>query len=341
LSKLCLFCFWLLVGIYFYNYLLRGNSKNKVIILNKINSLSYLELTLLLFCIFYTLLSLEHFILNYYLNNNIKLDSFLYFLGQEGSNSTGIEATTSQMVENNSPIIQSSSNNNPQPQGSNISITVNQTNTPNIESSTTSNANGNTTRVRTAYVRSSTSEIGNSAIMGVGVSTAIKIAASAQTPLGKAAILGGGVAAAALGIAAKEAIEQARDEIAKKNNFLPDNINYEEIINKALDLSGNTGLDLLIFIQIFQKLQLLFLFIVIYNLLFTLIDLNKAEVQLLKVFPLHIVNYLIKYLKLLKKSSRFVIVLSLLLLLFCNYGSYYIITFYIDNISKIIELYFK
>ena len=68
---------------------------------------------------------------------------------------------------------------------------------------------------------------------------------------------------------------------------------------------------------------------------------STLESYLNKVFPTKLVQIYIKSFKILKKSSFVIIICSLILLLISSIYAHYYLQFFIDNLNKIIEFYFK
>ena len=107
------------------------------------------------------------------------------------------------------------------------------------------------------------------------------------------------------------------------------------------NLTGNNGLDLLNIILHFQKLQIFFTMLICYNLLLLLINEERVENFLIKIFPTKIVKLYIKSLITLQKSGFIIIICLLILLLISNIYSYYYLDFFISNLDSIIKLYFS
>ena len=104
---------------------------------------------------------------------------------------------------------------------------------------------------------------------------------------------------------------------------------------------GNNAIDLLNLIQVLNKTSLLILFLIIYNFFIQLINVNKLELFLVKYLPLKLVNFYIKSLNLVQRSSSLIIKIFFILLLISNFLSYYYLDFFISNIDAIIEFYFR
>ena len=114
-----------------------------------------------------------------------------------------------------------------------------------------------------------------------------------------------------------------------------------DILNDMFHLTGNHGLDLLNITHFFQKLQLITIFFICYNLLLANINESKLECFLVKFLPSTIVKWYIKSIILFKKTSYIIVICLLVLLLIFNYYSYYCLDFFLSNLDKIMEVYFK
>ena len=111
--------------------------------------------------------------------------------------------------------------------------------------------------------------------------------------------------------------------------------------NSLYTNTGNNAIDLLNLIQVLNKTSLLILFLIIYNFFIQLINVNKLELFLVKYFTLKLVNFYIKSLNLVQRSSSLIIKIFFILLLISNFLSYYYLDFFISNIDAIIEFYFR
>ena len=111
--------------------------------------------------------------------------------------------------------------------------------------------------------------------------------------------------------------------------------------NSLYTNTGNNAIDLLNLIQVLNKTSLLILFLIIYNFFIQLINVNKLELFLVKYLPLKLVNFYIKSLNLVQRSSSLIIKIFFILLLISNFLSYYYLYFFISNIDAIIEFYFR
>ena len=114
-----------------------------------------------------------------------------------------------------------------------------------------------------------------------------------------------------------------------------------EHLSESLHFTGNSGIDLLLLIQTFQKLQLFFLFVIAYNFILVSLKEEKVEIILLKILPVTIVSFISKYIKFAKKYVRILIICFFIILVICNIQSYYYLNFFIENLDGIIETYFK
>lgn len=187
--------------------------------------------------------------------------------------------------------------------------------------------------------KSNSNKAGDAGIMAVAIAGAAKIAAQTSTPQGKVAVLAGGLALGASGIIAKNVASNMSSDLGKPKNFIPADLT--NFLNDMFELTGNNGIDLLNIIYFFQKLQLLFLIIIIYN--FFLVNINEVKLEklLVKILPLNLVKLYIRSLIYFKKSSFIILLCLLILLAISNYLSYYYLGFYIENLDSIVNFYFK
>ena len=123
----------------------------------------------------------------------------------------------------------------------------------------------------------------------------------------------------------------------------PENSLYTNTGNNAIDLSQikNIFFIWVNLIQVLNKTSLLIFFLIIYNFFIQLINVNKLELFLVKYLPLKLVNFYIKSLNLVQRSSSLIIKIFFILLLISNFLSYYYLDFFISNIDAIIEFYFR
>jgi hypothetical protein len=216
------------------------------------------------------------------------------------------------------------------------------TSTTNPVQSTSQNSNS------TGNLVSNASDIanktGNSAIMIAALSGGTKLAQKTPSVAGKIVIGAGSVGLGAIAIIAKDMAANMNGPI-NKNKFMSwfaaNNSNSSNILDSILDLTGNSGVDLLLVIQVFQKLQLMFIPLIAYNLLLHFISEEKMESTLLKVLPVAFVNVYMKSFRIFKKQSIFIILALILLVYISNYLAYYYLDFYLSNLDRIIEVYFK
>lgn len=178
--------------------------------------------------------------------------------------------------------------------------------------------------------------------MAASLTAGMKMGQSAPTLAGKAGMLLGGIGLGAGAIIVKNVAGNISEDLGKKSaKFLPSGKDINDLAESMFQLSGNNALDLLTLIQNFQKLQLVFIVIILYNLLLLNINEDKIEKYLLKILTSKIVNIYLKSIRLLKKSGFLIIICVLLLLLLSNLHSYYYLNFFISNLDGIIDFYFK
>ena len=190
----------------------------------------------------------------------------------------------------------------------------------------------------------------NGTIMTVALTAGMKLSQTTPTLAGKIGALappvgGRGVALGGSAIIVKNVSGNVSKDLGKSsNNLLPmsgEGTNLNEVLAQVFNLTGNYALDLLTLIQVFQKLQLMFIVLIIYNLLLYLINVDNLEKLLLKIFPSKLVNYYLKSVNFVKKSSLIIIIFFLILLLISNLYAYHYLNFFISNLDAIIDFYFK
>ena len=177
----------------------------------------------------------------------------------------------------------------------------------------------------------------NNAANGVIMTTGFKLAQKSPTLAGKVCCICLGLVAGAGGIVVKNAVGNATSGVGK---FIGDT-NLTDILNNMFNITGNHGLDLLNLSLFFQKLQFTTIILICYNLFLANINESKLESFLIKFLPSKIVRWYIRSVILFKKTSYIIVICLLVLLLIFNYYSYYCLDFFISNLDKIIEVYFK
>lgn len=173
---------------------------------------------------------------------------------------------------------------------------------------------------------------GNSAIMATSVAGAIKIAQSIPSVSGKIAALAGGISIGAGAIAAKNIIGNVTANIGKTKDLLPS-------LSEFFGFTGNSLTDLLIIINYFQILQLIFILLTLYYLIIYFIDLSILERYLSKIIPTKILSVIIYIFNQLRKIGLFTIFSLIILTLIAAYLNVGYLNFLLDNLDKIIELY--
>ena len=171
--------------------------------------------------------------------------------------------------------------------------------------------------------------------MGAALAGGAKIAQKAPGVVGKIATVGGVLAAGGAAIVTKNVAGNVSKDIGS-NSLIS-----TKVLSDLFGLSGDSVKDLLLMLSFFQNIQLFFLYIITYNYLITLIDIQRVEVFLLKYFNKNIVYYILLFIKLSQKASKLMIICSFILLIFSNLNSYYYLNFFIDNFDAIVEYYSK
>lgn len=333
LTKLIMFLFWFSLGFYWYKELLSDNSKIKILI----NRLSFFELFITIFTIITILQLIDYLVLDY-LNSFYAINhEFSCFAGQDGNSYIidGIDDIPSTSghsgnAESSSGNSASSSSSNPSSQQA---TTQSSQSTGSSGSSPVSTGGKGKEGLRSGV---------DGVIMSTAIAGAAKIALRSAHPNigGKAAIMAGGLALGGAGIVVKNVSGNIGSDVFKKK-LLGDGIDLQEILSSILGLTGNNGIDLLNLINFFQKLQFLFIILLGYNLLILLIDSSIFENKIFNKVPKNIINLLIKYLNIMKKSSLILIICLYIFILISNLYSSHYLTFFILNLESIVELYFQ
>jgi hypothetical protein len=299
-------CFWFTTGVVIYLYLLNGSVGNylKVTVLNRFN---FFELSFILFTIYCLISGLIQLIV-FNLLDLVQIGDLVYYNHDAGGEvNSSISFSTSNLGSN-----EVSSINN-----------LNDTNSPTISSNI---SGSNNIGVQAA----------DGAIMTTALAGGLKLAHKIPTLALKSALATGSVALGGTAIGVKNVIGNVTSNIGK-NSYLPKDI--DAYISEIYNLTGNSFLDLLILIQVFQKLQLLFIFLICYNSILLLINESKLEIFLLRIFPIKIVNIYMKSLRLLKKSGFIIIICLVILLIISNLYSYYCLNFFLSNLEHLVDLY--
>ena len=129
------------------------------------------------------------------------------------------------------------------------------------------------------------------------------------------------------------------EDIGKENKFISEKM--IEILNDSLSLSGNYGVDLLNVVNFMQRLQFIFIIAIIYIFIVKLIKEEYVEKQLNIFISAKYVKFIINYLRLIKRGGNLIIICLLILLLINNWYCSYYLEFFIQNLDKIVDLYFK
>lgn len=156
---------------------------------------------------------------------------------------------------------------------------------------------------------------------------------------GKVTATGLGVALGGTAIVIKNVAGNISSQLGKFNLIGSEDL--QEVLSSLFNLSGNNGLDLLNLILFCNSISVTLTLSLFYLLFCSYTDEHKLKRVLLKIFPLILVNFYFKAYMAVKKRSLILIVILLLLILFSNYLTYYYLGFYIENLDKIVEIYFK
>ena len=130
-------------------------------------------------------------------------------------------------------------------------------------------------------------------------------------------------------IAAKNLSGNFTENIGK-SHFIS-NSQIMAILKDTLHLTGNDALDLLNIIQSFQKLQILFVILICYNIIFTHINLVKLEGFLVRFLPAIVVRWYVRSMSGYQKTSLNFLFCFIMLLSICQYYSIHYLGIFIYN----------
>nr|QCI56462.1 hypothetical protein [Hypsizygus marmoreus] len=279
-SKIALFSFWFCIGLYSYTYLFKG--KYSSILKLYIIKLNIIELILVLFTLFFCFSFIFLSMTDSYLTS--ELFNLEYRLNVSDIN-TG----------------DNSESGNTAPSSNNSSSLNNDSKDSATSSNTTSSSNtSNTSKSSRSFGKQSKG--GDSLIMATALGSGIKLAAHQPSLVGKAGVLVGSIGLGAGAIAAKNLSSNMSDNLGR-DKFFP----LEDNILDMFNLTGNDAIDLLILIRYFHRLQLIFLFLIIYNSFMLYIDEKKTKTLLSNILPANIVQLFMKSLIIIKKSGLILI----------------------------------
>ena len=132
-----------------------------------------------------------------------------------------------------------------------------------------------------------------------------------------------------LAIAAQNLSGHLTENIGK-SNFIS-NSQIMAILKDTLHLTGNDALDLLNIIQSFQKLQILFVILICYYIIFTHINLVKLEGFLVRFLPAIVVRWYVRSMSVYQKTSLIFLICFIMLLSICQYYSIHYLGIFIYN----------
>ena len=130
-------------------------------------------------------------------------------------------------------------------------------------------------------------------------------------------------------IAAKNLSGNLTENIGK-SHFIS-NSQIMAILKDTLHLTGNDALVLLNIIQSFQKLQILFVILICYYMIFTHINLVKLEGFLVRFLPAIVVRWYVRSMSVYQKTSLIFLICFIMLLSICQYYSIHYLGIFIYN----------
>jgi hypothetical protein len=256
--------------------------------------------------------------------------------------STSTVKTTSTVTNNSTPPVNSASDstNSTSSTSNSSSSTSNSSSSTSNSSSSNQNQNENN---KTLYKKSSStalisSKAADAAIMTTALSASKALMIKAPNLHSKAVIAGSSIMLGATAIIAKNVASNLSFDLgSKKNKF----IDLESSLAKFFELTGNSVTDLLILINYMQFLQLIILCFTLYYFILFNISEDKIEFYLMKIFPNIIVSFLIKNVKLLKKTGFILLIILLLFSIISGYLVLNYLDFFLINFDDICEYYIE
>ena len=222
-------------------------------------------------------------------------------------------------------------------------------------------ASTNTSAIASTGSSSSVSKASEGAIMATALAGGMKFAQKAKNVAVKIGLIGGSVAFDAG--KAKNRRGDIPEDIGKsifcsyfiimndssKPQGTPpgkDEFNISKFINEFdpsifFNLSGNSVLDLLKMIKVFNDLEYFFLYFIIYTLILLNINLNWINKILSRFLPENIVNSIMKSIHIFKKTGKVYVLIFIILLSYSIYMSNHYFSFFLDNFDKACEVYIK
>lgn len=181
---------------------------------------------------------------------------------------------------------------------------------------------------------------GNSVLMGLGLSAGLKLTQTQPTVASKVWAVAARVFLGSGSIIAKNVSHNLSKDLGTKLISHISNSYIDFSVIFGVGLTGNNALDLLNIILKFNGISILILLMILYNYVLSKIDINYFSQVISQYLSSKYVNYIIKILTKIQKSINIIIILLFILLLASLMLSYYYLDFFIENLDKIIEVYF-
>jgi len=189
---------------------------------------------------------------------------------------------------------------------------------------------------QTGSIGKGLSKASDGAIMAAAISAGSKLTKSNPTMACKIAKVVGIVGLCASAIIAKNVYHNVSKDLGNKtNNYL---ISVTDYVSELLHLTGNNVTDLLLLIQFFNRSQIFFLTLIIYNMVLYNINESKLEYYLKKLLPQSFVAYILKAIIYFKKSGFILIICLIILLIAAILLSNNYFDFFLNNFDGICEL---
>lgn len=180
-------------------------------------------------------------------------------------------------------------------------------------------------------------------IMSAAVAGGFSMGRKVPSTTGKLALAAGGVVLGGAAIITKNISGNISKDAGKKEYL---SLSLDDSLSQLFGLSGNSGLDLLIMINWFHKLEIIFIIILFYSLIIYLVPesyISWIETKIVNIFSnkSYLIELYFKSLRYFKKSSLIMIICSFILIVISNMYAYYYLSFYLDNYEDILRVYFS
>jgi hypothetical protein len=208
-------------------------------------------------------------------------------------------------------------------------------------SSSTSNNTSSNQNNQTLHKSSSSSALvsnkaADAAIMTSAIAASKFIIQKAPNLQTKVLAAGSSIMLGASAIVAKNIASNMSSDIGLRKNKLT---NLGSSLAELFDLTGNSVTDLLVLIKYMQSVQITILCFTLYYFILFNISEDKIEFYLMKILPTKIVVFIIKNLKLVKKTGFILLIIFLLLSIIAGFLVLHYLDFFLINFDAICDYY--